>query len=850
MQKLYKITIAFILIVLQGAVGVMAQGTSGKISGKITTSDGKPGAFVSVGLKGSSKGTVTDENGKYKIDGVKPGTYTLKVTFIGLAPQEQTTTVASNQTVTVNFTLSENASQLNEVVITGSSIINKPVSLGKAAIKPLDLPQSTGVISSTVIADQQAVRVGDVIRNVSGVSLTQTRQGVAETFSARGYSIGIAGAGGSIFKNGVITNTQGFPDASTLESIEVLKGSSALLYGNVSGGVIINLVTKKPRFEWGGQVSMLAGSFNQYKPTIDVYGPISKNLAFRIIGTHEDANSYRDVVNTHRNYINPSLLYKIGKSTDVLLEVDYLKSDIVPDAGVGVANNRITVTKVPDAPRNRFINTAWAFNNTKQTSGFLTINHHFNDSWKLTAIGSAQKTKVRGFGVGVPMTIAENGDWNRTLSAVKSAERNYTAQLNLNGYFKTGPIKHQLLLGSDFTRIVTENNTFKYTTAAGVVGTAYDRININTYDAETYTGRTDIPNVADTALTTTPQNRFGVYVQDLISLTSKFKVLAGVRWSKQQAFQTSIFNYDKQQERSGTAAFKGDNAFSPKVALIYQPIQTSSVYASYTNNFTFNSGTDIYGSNLKPSIIDQYELGLKNEFLNGRLSANLSVYRIINSNFAQTALFDRNGNQNTNTNIRELNGETTSDGLEIDLNGTLSKNFYFIAGYGYNNMRYTNTTGITGSQVEGERLINNPKHTANGAIFYTFTQQKLQGLKVGLTAFYTGKRLGGNNNVVGVDPGDFNNTKVPVTPANPPVTPTNPPVTPANPLGKTNSYNSLVPLSGFATVDVSAGYTYRKISLLAKVANIFDELNYIVHDRYSINPIPPRQFVATLSYRF
>jgi iron complex outermembrane receptor protein len=86
-----------------------------------------------------------------------------------------------------------------------------------------------------------------VLKNVSGVSLTQTRNGVAETFSARGYSIGVAGAGGSIFKNGIISNTQGFPDASTLESIEVLKGSSALLYGNVSGGVVINMVTKKTK---------------------------------------------------------------------------------------------------------------------------------------------------------------------------------------------------------------------------------------------------------------------------------------------------------------------------------------------------------------------------------------------------------------------------------------------------------------------------------------------------------------------------------------------------------------------------------------------------------------------------
>jgi iron complex outermembrane receptor protein len=822
MNKIYQIFITFLCCLFVTAAH--AQSTNGSIIGTVKTSDGKAASYVSVRISGTKKGTTTDDKGSFELKNIKPGDYNLIVSFVGVKPLEHAITVNAGAPSDVNIALNENASELNEVVITGSQTLNKPVTLGKANIRPLDLPQSSGIISSTVIADQQAVRLGDVVRNVSGVSLTQTRGGVAETFSARGYSIGIAGSGGSIFKNGVISNTQGFPDASTLESIEVLKGSSALLYGNVSGGVIINMVTKKPKFDWGGQVSLLAGSYDQYKPTVDVYGPITKNLAFRVVGTHENANSYRDVVNSNRTYVNPSLLYKISEKTEVLLQVDYLKSDIVPDAGVGIPNSRITITEVPDAPRNRFIYPNWAYNNTEQTSGFLTINHKFNDSWKLNAIASHQNTDVNGFGVGVPNSIEATGIWRRTLSAVKSAEKNYTSQLNLNGNFKTGAIQHQLLVGSDFTRIVAENNAFKYTSAANVVGTGYDQININ--DPSTFNLRNDIPSITDTLLTTTPQNRFGIYVQDLISLSSKFKVLAGLRWSYQKAFQTTIFNYNQQVETRGTVADKSDNAFSPKVALIYQPIPTSSIYASYTNNFTINSGTDIFSNSLEPSIVNQYELGMKNEFLNGKLSANLSVYRIQNSNFAQTAIYDQNGEFNTNSSFRELSGETTSDGFEVDINGTISRSFYFIAGYGYNFMRYTNTTGEVGSQVEGEKLINNPAHTANGSLFYTLENGTLKGLKLGASAFYTGKRFGGQNNVVGLNGGLNNGTAA------------------------LSSFNSLVPLKGFATLDLSAGYSFNRISLLAKVSNIFDTMNYIVHDRYSINPIAPRMFAATLAYKF
>jgi iron complex outermembrane recepter protein len=797
---------------------------TGQLKGTVLNNEGKPAEFVSVKLNEISKGATTNEKGEFSIANIKQATYTLVASFIGYKTLEKKVKIEEGKTLNLSLELFENTEMLKEIVVTGTVIANRTPTLGKASIRSLDLPQSTGVVSSTVIADQQAVRLGDVVKNVSGVSQTETRGGVAETFSARGYSVGIAGAGGSIFKNGTISNTMGFPDASTLESVEVMKGSSALLYGNVSGGVIINMVTKKPRFDWGGQVSMLLGSYNQYKPTLDVYGPISKKLAFRVVGTYENAQSYRDVVNTKRTYVTPSLLYKISDKTDVLLQVDYLKSGLVPDAGVGTPNSRITITELPEAPRNRFINTPWAYNNTDQTASFLTINHKFNNNWKLTAIGSVQDTRVKAFGAGVPNAIAANGDYTRSLSAVNTAENNYTGQLNLNGNFKTGKLSHQLLFGSDFIRIENLSHSFKFTAADGKIGTAYDKINI--FDFAKFVSRTDIPAIADTARTTTPQNRYGVYVQDLISITPKFKVLAGLRYSYQTAFQSTILNLEKNMERRGTTADKSDGAFSPKVALIYQPIQTTSVYTSYTNNFTTNTGTDINGDILKPSIIDQYEIGVKNEFLDGKLSANASVYKIVNSNFAQTALFDKNGNPNTNTTIRELSGETTSEGFEVDFNGVLSKNFYFLLGYGYNFMRYTNTTGAVGGQVEGEQLIRNPRNTANSSIFYTFDKTKLKGLKVGLSTFYTGKRFAGNQNVVGLN-GGLNNTTAALS-----------------------SYNAQIPIAGFFTTDISAGYSFGKISVLGKVSNIFNTISYIAHDRYSINPIAPRQFATTLSYKF
>jgi iron complex outermembrane receptor protein len=790
----------------------------GTITGHVALADGQTPDHVSVLVKGTTTGTTPDAEGNFSLE-APAGWQVLVVSGLGYSSQETAVQVFPQRTTAAPpLTLAPGHQQLNEVVVTGSNIINRPATASKSDIAPLDLPQSIGVVSSTVIADQQVNRLGDALRNVSGVSLTQQRGGVAETFSARGYSIGVAGAGGSIFKNGLIANTQGFPDASTLESIEVLKGAAALLYGNVSGGLIINTVTKKPRYDWGGSVEMRAGSYSLYKPIVDVYGPLTKNLAFRVVGTYENAKSYRDVVTQKRVYVNPSLMYKFGEKTDLLVQGDYLRSNITPDAGIGVINKNQDAQLPDNAPRSRYINTVWAYNITDQSSASLVLNHRFSDQWRLSLLAGVMDTRVRGYGAAVPNNnIDSNGDYARTLSAVQTAERDYNAQLNLNAKFETGPFSHQLLLGGDALRIVTNNaTTFGYTNANGSLSSTYNYDVINILDRSKYTERTDIPDYTATAITRAPSYRFGGYVQDLITIVPMLKVLGGVRYSYQNVLQTNILNTQTGVETSGTAADKADRAWSPKGAMIFQPLPTLSIYTSYANNFITNASFfDVNNVPLAPSHVDQYEVGVKSELFGTGLFANAAVYRYRNSNFAQPVIV--NGNTTT---YRELTGETTSDGVDVDFSGSFSQNFYFNAGYAYNFMRYTNTSGVVGGQIEGERLTNNPAHTANGSIFYTFDRPGLRGLKVGASAFYTGQRLGGNNNTV------------------------------PDPKATTPNYNRLIPLSGFTTIDLSAGYTYQRFSILAKLSNITNTLNYLVHDRYSINPIPPRQFLSTVGYRF
>jgi iron complex outermembrane receptor protein len=767
------------------------------ISGTIQTSEGKPAGNVNVALKEQKKYTVSLEDGSFVLSNIAPGKYTISASFAGLQTQTMSIVVENNQPPAVHFILAENAAQLAEVIVIAKKGLNtQPLSAGKVAIDPMDLPQSIAVIGQSVIRDQQSQRLSDIIKNVNGVYLSTTRGNTQESFSARGYGF----SSSNMFKNGSRINSGTMPEVSALEKVEVLKGSAAILYGNVAPGGIINMVTKQPKFNYGGEISLRAGSYGLVKPAFDVYGPLSSKIAFRVNGTYEKANSFRDEVTSRRYYINPSLLFKIGKHTELLVQGDYLDHAFTPDFGTG----SLADTIIANVPRGRFLGTSWQYNKAKQTTATAALKHLFSSSWHLNATVSYQLYK-RDYYATEKVQAKANGDWARSLNKILSQEDYFIGNIDVTGKFKTGKLEHTLLTGIDADRYYTTSYTFNNPAV-------YDTINI--LDPHKFIPRTDIPAASKVTRVQTPINRVGAYVQDLISLSAKFKLLAGVRWSVQDAQEpvTAYLLKDSLAKGKGSTV----HAFSPRVGLVYKPATTTSVFASFSQSFVPNNNPN--GNLLPPSLIDQYEAGIKNDFLKGKLSANLTFYRIINNNLASVAQFKADGSINTDLNYKELSGQTTSDGIEIDISSQPAQGLNILAGYSYNNMRYTDTKDVKGNYVEGERLVNTPAHTANASVFYTFQKGNLKGLKTGVSAFYTGDRWGG-----------WNNTK------------------PAP--GQPHPANRLIPVKGFTTTDISAGYTFKKILLLARVSNLFNTYNYYVHENYSINPIAPRQFISTVSVK-
>ncbi|MGO4770642.1 TonB-dependent siderophore receptor [Flavobacterium sp. W22_SRS_FK3] len=738
----------------------------------------------------------------------------LGLTFISFATYSQGN--SHNNNFAINDTVKNKKGEiLNEVIITKNKE-PKPVTAVRSGLKPMDNPQTVQVISSEVIEQQQAIRLSEVLKNANGVYVSSARGGAQESFYSRGYDM----SANNMFKNGFRYNAGSIPDISGLEKVEFLKGGSALLFGNVAPGGILNLVTKTPSFTRGGEMSMQMGSYAYYKPSIDFYGPLSKSIAFRINGSYENSESFRDVVKNERFYVNPSFLFYINPKTQITIQGDYLTADWTPDFGTGIIGKTIL-----DIPRNTYFGALWSTGNTKSSSASVLVNHEFNKNWKLNFNGSfqnynrTQKSTAQLSNLDDIKTYPIPGYWNRALTQAKNLEQIVGDQLSLQGNFNTGSVKHQIFTGADWENSFTTAYTFVFSPAN------YDTIYL--FDFDPLTQRTDIPEAINTQITKTDANRFGTYFQDLISITDKFKVLAGVRWSWQE---TEVTTYKETSTSAGNpqnavptiAPKRLDNAFSPKAGLVFQPTKDISLFASYSNSFTPNTGNSFNNQPLDPSIIDQYEAGIKKEFWKGILSTNITVYQITNDNLVQTAIFMQDGvTPNSDTSIKVMSGETKSKGAEVDITARPIEGLSVIAGYSYNDMRYTKTSGANGSFIEGGRVARTPQNTANLSFFYTLQSGFLKGVSVGAIGNYIGKRIGGWNNQYNTDL-----TKYP-----------------------DGIWYREIPLGGYATIDVSAGYNWKKISLLCKLSNITDELNYTVHENYSVNPIAPRQVMVSLKYK-
>ena len=552
-----------------------------------------------------------------------------------------------------------------------------------------DIPQSIQVIPQQVIKDQGITRIVDATRNVSGVAAVS---GYGNTFG----DVNIRGFFSSVLVDGFpafFFNSLSPANGANIEQVEVLKGPASVLYGRLEPGGLVNYVTKKPLNSPYYSASFTAGSFDYYNPAIDLSGPLTtdKRLLYRVNVSYENSGSYRDYIENDILYISPAFTYKIDDATTLDFAYEYLNSKQGFDRGFKPEAIFLTL------PINRNLAQPDDFFNTESHRVLLTLNQQFSENWQLRSRFSAQFSENSEKVTQIAGDILEDG---RTLTRGQFGDgpnysQIFTLQSNLIGKFNTGAIAHQLLLGVDWNRNTSDSNN------------SYD-IDFPSIDIFEPNYNVPLPERVYGKGNTT-SNTTGIYLQDQVTLLSNLKLLVGGRYDFIDSHSENISNISIPSEGDLSGYYY--EAFSPRVGIVYQPIEPISLYASYSRSFNANGSRDRNKELLEPSRGTQYEVGIKAELFDKRLSATLAAYDIAKTNVPTVDPIDDQ--------YSIALGEVKSRGIELDVAGEILPGWKIIAS-GYLNDAYVSKDNDP--TVQGKHLENAPYHGASLWTTYEINQ--------------------------------------------------------------------------------------------------------------------------------
>jgi iron complex outermembrane receptor protein len=713
-----QLCFAFLLLGLF-SVTAFAQQT-GTIKGQITTSEGKPAGYISVGLKAKNQNTLTDDNGKYSLSKVQPGTYIIRVSAVGIYAQEKDVVVRAGETVTVNFSLTENSEALKEVTIAGKKNKYK-VSLPSASLRLneplLEAPQNIQTVSEQLIKDQQIISMSDgLIRNVSGAARSEHWGDLYTNIKMRGSQV-------QAMRNGFnFVNSYWGPlteDMSFVDHIEFVKGPAGFMLGNGDPSGLYNVVTKKPTGINKGEVSFTIGSYDLYRTAIDFDHKITNDgkLLFRLNAAAQTKGSFRPFEKNDRYTFAPSLSYQLTNKTKITAEYALQNAKMTEVGSFYVFNPNGYVT----LPRD-FTLTQPGVPDTRinDHSAFVNLQHNFSSTWKATAQVAYSKYLQTGYS-SWPSAVNTNNTVIRNVSIWDAESSMKLAQFFVNGQAKTGGIVHRILAGFDGGRKEYiadwgQSHDLDLPSAPFDVNHPNYGYPVNGYPSFDRSISLKVRGAANNI----DQKYLSAYLQDELGFfDNKLRLTLAGRYT-----------YVNQAAYSGEPEI--GKKVTPRVGLSYSVDKNTSIYAVYDQSFVPQSGILRNGEKNLPLTGTNYEAGIKKDWLDGKWNTTLSVYRIVKQNELgtdPTNSFVPNPDGSA-TPIREnysiVIGEKRAQGIEFDLRGEITSGLKLIANYAYTDGKITKVADGLNVAV-GEVVPGFAKHTSNAWLSYTLQGGTLKG---------------------------------------------------------------------------------------------------------------------------
>lgn len=831
MKRIVMIILSLMFI----STALQAQRTRGDIHGEVYNIEENAIVEAIVKIRELNEITQTDQQGKFSFNNVARGRYHLEIIKPGFAKEVLHIELRYEKEVKLIAILVKENERLDDVEVFGERN-SKPKgleSITRMPLRPSDQIQSISIISDKVIKDQGALTLTEAMRNVPGVTLFGSYGGVKESMSARGFR------GVPVLKNGVridgqLQTASGVVDMQGVESLQMIKGSAAVTQGVITdignAGGVINVVTKSPNFRNFADAGLRVGSWGQVRPVFDLETILDKRktVSFRINGAYERADSYRKYIQSNRVYINPSLAWQPTERTKVVAEGDFLNDNRTPHTSAVNLHPSQSVNALYLLPYNQFVGFDTDNNNTKLSSFMLRIEHKLTDKFSVRTAYASSLYYVDNLSTSAKLLPSANADYHsfsRTRSRSLRNDKNKTFQFDLIGQnVYTGKIKHTLQAGFDYRIADVITTNFTGTLAPTTAGIAFgaksknssviDTVNVfnnfsNQMSGVIYTDDNGNPQTGK-AITFVNSGEvpayystFGILAQDVIEFNKYLKLSLGLRYSE---IMTKSFTSD-----NNTKGY----AWNPSVGVIVTPIENINVFGSYTNATNLRSQANLMsnGEKIGPSSTEQFEGGIKSDWLDNRLRFNFTYFHIYTANLAN-AEYVPGTNQATGYYFKA--GDLVRDGIETELNGRIRNNFTVMLGYAFLHARYTNSP----SYVEGSAPMNAPKHTANGWIKYDFISGALKNLSLSFGAYYVGTRPvneyslapDGHGNLGGEEPFD---------------------------------------MPAYTTLNAQIGYRWKNWDAKVYLNNLADEIGYNSYFRGGfINQTEPRNFAASLAYRF
>ena len=557
------------------------------------------------------------------------------------------------------------------------SLTSRKASVFKGVESLKDIPQPVTVLTRQYLDDRALPDLHEVLQNTPGVAVDYV-DSERVTYFSRGHQID------SLQIDGLSINHSGSsfiqPDAAVLDRVEVLRGASGMLRGAGQPSATVNMVRKRPTRELQTSAALGIGSWQRRRIEGDVSGPLNEEgtLRGRVVAVSDEKEFFQKARSEDRKVLYG--VFEADLTSRTLLTGSLQHSDL--DATGAWGNMPANFDGSPlNLPRDTYLGAAWNQWNRTNRQAFAELAHRFDNGW--TAKASAAYTQLR---------LKDGGFKQSYFTRPAGATDPYLMNVTTSVYdgnasdqraivaMADGPVelfgrKHQLVLG-------VENVRTKVTESWGIFNLSpLDGVDIRTWDP--YTSYPEVAYV-NTGVPNRPNytRQQGVFATSRLSLADPLAALVGARLS-----------WWEYEAASGPAAsYEIDRELTPYLGLVYDINPQLSAYTSYTEIFTPQSTKGVGGAVLEPIRGKDYEAGIKGEFLRGRLTASLSLFRIDN---VGRALLDTDtpnvcpvSGSNPDGYCNVAGGKTRSQGWEMEAAGEVMPGWDLMASYTNTRTRY------------------------------------------------------------------------------------------------------------------------------------------------------------------